>query len=130
MPAGPVIRPGVSTPRGAAQDPPSRSRRSRTGVAARPSASGGLALGDPSQDQDDLGGSAVGLVGGGAGEGVEYPAAAVTAVVQGRGAVPPVDPQAVAGPTARADQAVGVEDGDEPLVAGVLVHGLGDGGRP
>jgi hypothetical protein len=53
---------------------------------------GGLALRDPPEDQEDLGGPPMGLVEGGAGEGVEHPAAGVTAVVQHRGAVPPVDP--------------------------------------
>jgi hypothetical protein len=88
---------------------------------------GGLALGDPPEDQQDLRGPPVGLVEGGAGERVEHPAAAVAAVVQDRGAVPAVDPQAVPGLTARADQPVGVEHGDELLVASVLVHELGDG---
>ena len=87
----------------------------------------GLALGDPPEDQHDFRGPPVGLVEGGAGEGVEHPAAAVAAVVQDRGAVPPVHPQAVAGLTARAGQAVGMEDGDELLVAGIFVHELGDG---
>jgi hypothetical protein len=88
---------------------------------------GGLALGDPPEDEEDLGGSPMGLVEGGAGEEIEHPAAAVTAVVEDRGAVPPVDLQGVAGLTARAGEAVGVEDIDKPLVAGILVHELGDG---
>ena len=87
---------------------------------------GGLPLGDPPEDQEDLGRPAVGLVEDRPGERVEHPAAAVTAVVQHRGAVSPVDPQAVAGVTARAGQAVGVEEVDQLLVAGVLVHELGD----
>jgi hypothetical protein len=88
---------------------------------------GGLALGDPPEDQQDLGRPPVGLVEGSAGKGVEHPAAGVTAVVEDRGAVPPVSLQAAAGLTARAGQSVGVEDVDELLVAGVLVHKLGDG---
>jgi len=88
---------------------------------------GGLALGDPPEDQEDLRGPPVGLVEGGASEGIEHPAAGVTAVVEDRGAVPPVHLQGVAGLTARAGQAVGVEDLDELLVAGILVHELSDG---
>jgi hypothetical protein len=69
----------------------------------------------------------VGLVEGGAGEGVEHPAAGVTAVVEDRGAVPPVDLQAVPGPAPRAGEPLGVKGINEFLVAGVLVHELGDG---
>jgi hypothetical protein len=88
---------------------------------------GGLALSDPPEDQEDLGGPPMGLVEGGAGENIEHPAAEVTAVVEDRGTVPPVNLQGVAGLTARAGQAVGVEDLDDLLVAGVLVQELGDG---
>jgi hypothetical protein len=88
---------------------------------------GRLALCDPPQDQEDLGGPAVGLVEGGAGEHVENPAAVAAAVVEDRGAVPPVDPEAVPAAALGASQAVVVEDIDELLVAGVLVHELGDG---
>jgi hypothetical protein len=87
---------------------------------------GGLALSDPPEDQEDLGGSPMGLVEGGAGEEIEHATAAVTAVVEDRGAVPPVDLQGVAGLAARAGEAVGVEDIDKLLVAGILVHELGD----
>jgi hypothetical protein len=88
---------------------------------------GGLALSDPPEDQEDLGGSPMGLVEGGAGEEIEHATAAVAAVVEDRGAVPSVNLQGVAGLTARAGEAVGVEDIDELLVAGILVHELGDG---
>jgi hypothetical protein len=88
---------------------------------------GGLPLGDPPEDQEDLRGPPVGRVEGRPGERVEHPAAGVTAVVQDRGAVPPVHLQAVVAVTARAGQAFGVEDGDELLIAGVLVHELSDG---
>jgi hypothetical protein len=87
---------------------------------------GGLALGDPPQDQEDLGGPAVGLVEGRPGERVEHPAAAAAAVVQDRGAVPPVDLQAVAARAPGAGQALGVEEINQRFVAGVLVHELGD----
>jgi hypothetical protein len=88
---------------------------------------GGLALRDPPEDQEDLGGPPMGLMEGGPGEGVEHPAAAVTAVAQHRGAVPPVHPQVVAGVAPRAGQPLGVEQVDKLLVAGVLVHEPGDG---
>jgi hypothetical protein len=87
---------------------------------------GGPPLGDPPGDRQDLGGPAVGLVEGRVGERVEHPAAAFAAVVQHRGAVPPVDLQAVAGVTARAGQPTGMEDGGERLVAGAHIHELGD----
>src|SRR5512135_3896756 len=74
----------------------------------------------------DLGGPPVGLVEGGAGEGVEHPAAGVTAGVEDRGAVPPVDLQAIPGPAPRAGEPFGVKGINEFLVAGVLVHELGD----
>jgi hypothetical protein len=83
-------------------------------------------LGDAAQDQDDLGGAAMGLLKDRPGEGVEDALAGGAAVVQDRGAVAAVDLQAVVGPAARAGQAVGVEQFDEPLVAGVLVHQVGD----
>src|SRR5262249_42358615 len=57
----------------------------------------------------------------------EHPAAVAAAGVEDRGAVPPVGPEAVTAATPRASQAVRVEDLDELLGAGVLVHELGDG---
>jgi hypothetical protein len=86
----------------------------------------GCALGDATEDQEDLRGAAVGLVEDGLGEGVEDPAARA-AVVQDRVTGPAVDPKPVATLAARAGEAVGVEDRDDLLVAGVLVHELGDG---
>jgi hypothetical protein len=82
----------------------------------------GDALGDAAEDQDDLGGAAVGLVEGGPGEGVEDPPAGRAAVVEDRGAVAAMDLQAVAIAAARAGQAVGVERHQEVAIAGVLVH--------
>lgn len=86
----------------------------------------GLALGDPAEDQEDLGGPSVGLVEGRAGEGVEYPAAGATAVVEDRRAVPPVDLEVVAAPAPRAGEALGMEGLNEFLIAGVLVQELDD----
>jgi hypothetical protein len=86
----------------------------------------GRALGDAAEDQEDLRGAAVGLVEDGLGEGVEDPAARA-AVVQDRVTGPAVDPKPVATLAARAGEAVGVEDRDDLLVAGVLVQELGDG---
>jgi hypothetical protein len=57
----------------------------------------------------------------GAGEGVEGPAAGIAAVIDDRGAVASMDLQPIPDPAARADEAAGVEDGDELGVAGVLV---------
>jgi hypothetical protein len=81
---------------------------------------------DATEDQDDLRGAAVGLVEDRAGEGVEDPAAGRAAVVEHRGAIATVDTQAVVGVATRATQALGMEQLDDPAVAGVLVHQLGD----
>jgi hypothetical protein len=86
----------------------------------------GRALRDAAEDQEDLRGTAVGLVQDGLGEGIEDAAARAT-VVQDRVTGAAVDAKPVTTPTARAGQAVGVEDFDDLLVAGVLVHELGDG---
>jgi hypothetical protein len=85
----------------------------------------GRALGDAPEDQEDLRGAAVGLAEDGLGEGVEDPAARAV-VVQDRGTGPAVDPKSLATLAARAGQSLGVEDLDKSLVAGLLVHQLGD----
>jgi hypothetical protein len=72
----------------------------------------GRPLGDPSGDQDQLAGPPADAVQERAGEGVEHPAAAATAVVEHRGAVAAVDGQAVARPAPRAGQAVGMQPAD------------------
>ena len=86
---------------------------------------GGGALGEAAEDQR-LGGAALRPLQGGAGPGVEDAAAGRAAVVEDRGAVAAVDPEAVARAAARAGQALGVEQVDELGVAGVLVHQVGD----
>jgi hypothetical protein len=88
---------------------------------------GGHPLGDAAEDQEDLRGAAVGLVELGAGEAVEDPSAGLAAVVEDRGAVAAVDLQLVTGGAAWAGQPVGVEEGEELGVAGVLVHVFSDG---
>jgi hypothetical protein len=93
----------------------------RAGQACR-----GRALRDAAEDQEELRRSPVRLVQDGPGEGVEDAAAGAT-VVQDRVAGAAVDAEPVATASARAGQAVGVEDRDELLVAGVLVHELGEG---
>jgi hypothetical protein len=86
----------------------------------------GHPLGDAAKDQDDLRGPAMGLVEGRPGEGIEDPAAARAAVVEHRGAMATVDGQALAGAAAWTGQAVGMEELDDPSVAGVFIHQLGD----
>jgi hypothetical protein len=90
----------------------------------------GRALGDAPEDQEDLRGAAVGLGEDGLGEGVEDAAAGGAAVVQDRVAGATMDPEAVACVAAWAGQTVRVEEGDDLLVASVLVHELGDGEVP
>jgi hypothetical protein len=87
---------------------------------------GGDALGDAPKDEKDLRGSAVGLLEDGLCEGVEDPATRA-AVVQDRIMGPAVDPEGASALAAWAGEALRVEDGDDLLVAGVLIHELGDG---
>jgi hypothetical protein len=87
---------------------------------------GGDALGDAAEDQHDLRGAAMGLVEGRAGERVEDATAGRAAIIEHRGAVAAVDLQARAGPAAWTGQALGMEQLDDPLVAGILVHQFGD----
>jgi hypothetical protein len=82
----------------------------------------GDALRHAAEDQHDPGGAAMGLVQRRGGEGVEDPPAALAAVVDGGVAVAAVDGQPGAGATAGAGQAVGVEQPQEPPVAGRFVH--------
>jgi hypothetical protein len=84
-------------------------------------------LGDPPEDQQNLRGATMSLVKLGAGEGIEDPAAGVTAVIDDRGAVTAMDLQAITDPAARANEAARVEDGDKLGIAGVFVHIIHDG---
>ena len=61
-----------------------------------------------------------------AGEGVEDAAAGGAAIVEHRGAVAAVDVGMVVGLATRAGQPVGVEQPDELVIAGVLVHEVDD----
>src|SRR3954447_8080661 len=68
-----------------------------------------------------------------AGEGVEDATAVATSVVEHGGAVAAVDAHPVGLAAAGAGRPIGMEPGEELLVAGVLVHQLGDRevhGRP
>src|SRR5262245_21926445 len=87
---------------------------------------GGHPLGDPPEDQHQGAGAAAGAVQERAGEGGEHPVTGLAAVVQDRGAVAAVGAQAVPAATPRAGQAVGVQPGDQGVVAGALVHQVGD----
>jgi hypothetical protein len=82
----------------------------------------GDTLGEAAEDQHDLGGTPVRAFQCGAGEGVEDTAAGGAAVVEDRGAVAAMDVEMIVGLAVRAGQAIGVEQGDELVVAGVLVH--------
>ena len=87
---------------------------------------GGHALGEPADDQDQLPGPPLDAVQGRPGEGVEDPLAVAAAEVQDRVAAAAVDDHAVRGVAARAGEAVGVQPADEPVVAGLLIHQIGD----
>jgi hypothetical protein len=84
------------------------------------------ALGDAAEDQDDLRRPPLHALQGGPGPGVEDAAAPTALVVEDRGAVPSVDAEAVGGAAAGAGQPVGVERRDEPGVAGIFVHQVGE----
>jgi hypothetical protein len=87
---------------------------------------GGHALGEPAEDQDQLPGPPLGAVQGRAREGVEDPLAVPAAEVQDRVAAAAVDDHAVRGVAARACEALGVQPFDQPVVASLLVHQIGD----
>src|SRR3954471_14161297 len=85
-------------------------------------------LDEPPQDQQDRGGGAVGPLPGGAGEQIEHPPACLAPVVDDRAPIAAaVDVVGVAAAAAtRAGQSVGVEQVEELLVAGLLVHQVED----
>jgi hypothetical protein len=88
---------------------------------------GGHPLGDAPEDQEDLAGAEVGPLPGGAGEQVENPAAAFAAVVNDRRlGTMAMEVQPVPGGATGADQAVGMEQVQELVVATILVHQVED----
>ena len=87
---------------------------------------GGHSLGDPSHDQGQFAGPSPGAVEGRVGEGVEHPAAVAAAVVQHRGAAAAMDAEMVRGVAARASEPVRVQPADETVIAGLLIHQIGD----
>lgn len=84
-------------------------------------------MGEAPQDQQDLPGATLGLVKLGAGEGAEDPAAGLAAVIDDRGTVAAMDLQPITDPAARANEAAGVEDGDDFGVASDFVQIFRDG---
>jgi uncharacterized protein YunC (DUF1805 family) len=88
---------------------------------------GGHPLSDAAEDQEDLCGGQMGPLPGGVSEHVEDPATAFAAVIDDRGVgMVAVDVEAVAGTTAGAGQAFGVEQIEELLAAPLLVHEVDD----
>lgn len=87
---------------------------------------GGHALGEATKDEHDRGGVAVSARQRGAGEGVEDAATGGAAVVEHGGAMATMDVEVVVGLAVRSGQAVGVEQADELVVAGILVHEVDD----
>jgi hypothetical protein len=87
---------------------------------------GGDALGEATDDQYQLAGPPLDAMQGRAGEGVEDPLAVAAAEVQDRVAAAPVDAHPVVSMAARAGEAVGMQPLYELLVAGPLVHQVGD----
>jgi hypothetical protein len=88
---------------------------------------GGDALGEAAEDQHQLDDRPPGAPQGRAGQGVEGPMAGLAAMVEDRGTVAAMDAQSLACPAPGTGQAVGVDPVQELLVAGILVHQLGDG---
>jgi len=87
----------------------------------------GHPLRDAPEDQEDLAGAEVCPLPGGAGEQVEDPAAALAAVVNDRRlGTMAMDVQPVPGGATGADQAVGMEQVQELVVATILVHQVED----
>lgn len=84
----------------------------------------GLPLGDAAQQQEDLGRAEVGLLQRRASEGIEDAPAAGAAVVEHRVAVAAMD-TGIASAAAGAGQAIGVEPGDELVVAGAVIEVVG-----
>ena len=88
---------------------------------------GGLCLGDATGDQEDLRGARVCPLPGGVGEHIEDAAAAFAAVIDDRGVgTSAVDVEALAGATAGAGEAFGMEQIEEPPAAPILVHQVDD----
>ena len=88
--------------------------------------SGGDALGEAADDQDQFPGPALDAVQGRAGEGVDDAMAVTAAEVQDRVAAPPVDDQASVAVAAGAGQAVGMQPVDELGIARLFIHQVGD----
>jgi hypothetical protein len=87
----------------------------------------GYPLSDAAEDQEDLRGAEVGALPGGVSEHVEDPAAALATVIDdGSVGVASVDVEALAGTTAGAGVALGVEQVEELLAAALLVHQVDD----
>jgi hypothetical protein len=84
-------------------------------------------LDDAADDQEQLGRRPTDALQGRAGEGVEHAAAATALVVQDRVPMAAVDAHAIAGTAAGAGQAFGMQQGEELLVAGPLVHQVDQG---
>ena len=84
-------------------------------------------IGDAPEDQQQLGRGPPDALQGRPGEGVEDAAAVAALVVDHRVAMAAVDAEAVGGAAAGAGQPVGVQQGEQPLVAGVPVHQVDQG---
>jgi hypothetical protein len=88
---------------------------------------GGLALGDPAEDQEDLGGAQMGSLPGGVSEHVEDPPATLAAVIGDRRVgTTAVDVETLGGATSGAGEPFGVEQIEELLAAPLLVHEVDD----
>jgi len=94
-------------------------------LAGEPRRGGGL--GDAAEDQQELGRRPPDAVQGRPGEGVEDAAARAALVIDEGVAMAAVDAEAFPFAASRAGEPVGVEEGDELVVAGVLVHQVGQG---
>jgi hypothetical protein len=84
------------------------------------------ALSEAADDQDQFPGPALDAVKGGAGEGVEDAVAVAAAEVQDRVAAAAMDNHAIGLMAAGTGQAVGVQPADEPVIACLFIHQVGD----
>jgi hypothetical protein len=87
---------------------------------------GGDALGEAADDQEQLAGPALVALQDGAGKRVEDAVAVTAAEVEHRVATAAMDDHAVVLMAAGAGQAVGVQPADEPVIARLFIHQVGD----
>jgi len=120
-------RPVGRRPRRLLQAVPQRQQVTAADPKLARQAGGGLALGDPAQDQHDLGWAVVRAGQSRLREGVEDAAAVPAAVVDDRVAVAAVDDHAIGLPAPRAGKAAGMQPAEHRVVTLRFIHEFNDG---